>query len=80
MKIELVKDSKHRTKRTKYRDVADQGDVISELDYGPLFLCDNRLATNQMVWRIPFAWKYNNYDIYYENDIPIIEFTYIKEQ
>jgi len=79
MKIYLEKDSKHRTRRTKYRDVADQGTVIGDIDEGQVFLCGTRIAANQMVWRIPFAWRYDIYDIYYEGNIPVIEFTQIKE-
>lgn len=76
MRIELTEDSKYRSKKTKFRDVADQGEVIYELDEEPLYKYSNRLANKNMVWRIPLNWKYTEYEVYYEigSDIPVVDF------
>lgn len=76
MRIELTEDSKYRSKKTKFRDVADQGEIINELDEEPLYKNGNRIANRNMVWRIPFNWKYTEYKVYYitGSDIPIVDF------
>jgi len=75
MKIELTKNSKYRSKYTKYRDVVDVGYVIGTLDDGDVYKYKDRIAYNNMVWRIPKHLKYLYINVYYEigSDIPIVE-------
>jgi len=75
MKIELTENSEYRSRKTKYRDVVDIGYVIGELDDGEVYKYKDRVAYNNMVWRIPRNLKYIYMNVYYEigKDIPILE-------